>query len=552
MPCESRVPMPCESRAPVRESRWVELRERWEASTTARERAASTNSEGAASPNSANDGARDDVVDRQPLNETEGFGFRRPRHLRAVLPERVETGRTVSLIVSITAATNGAGISAPLKDFDVPSEGAVVTLSVSSRGLVPRGESEQDIRVPSDGDSEPHRFAFIAGPVGLHHVNVDAYRGGTHLGTVRLEISVEANATISEARVRTAELSTVAFEPGEVTLQVRLEEQGYRFQLLGDTLYSDVTAMMGDSRDSVEQLVAELHAMAADQSDYATPGLVRDRLKSLGIELWSSAVPKGIQEQFWEQSDRIRMLTVAADHDVIPWELLYPLNGSNDNGFLAEQFPVMRRAYAARRVTTLPIGGAAYVVPPASPSDAMVEVEAIRALLGTRAGDHGVLSELSDVRRLVLGDLGLPGIMHFACHNTFSDRSGSSITLDGGPWKPSDLAEAVQRATLADAAPLVFLNACRSAGQMAWFSQMSGWGTKFIEAGAGAFIGSLWAVRSSAARAFAEEFYQQFVGKGQPLGASSLSARQVVQSDGGDPTWLAYTVYGNPAAVATY
>jgi hypothetical protein len=53
------------------------------------------------------------------------------------------------------------------------------------------------------------------------------------------------------------------------------------------------------------------------------------------------------------------MFTIAADRDIIPRELLYPLSGSNDNGFLAEQFPVVRRAYAARRVTALPIGSAA-------------------------------------------------------------------------------------------------------------------------------------------------------------------------------------------------
>lgn len=46
------------------------------------------------------------------------------------------------------------------------------------------------------------------------------------------------------------------------------------------------------------------------------------------------------------------MFTIAADRDIIPRE-------RNDNGFLAEQFPVVRRAYAARRVTALPIGSAA-------------------------------------------------------------------------------------------------------------------------------------------------------------------------------------------------
>jgi CHAT domain-containing protein len=75
-----------------------------------------------------------------------------------------------------------------------------------------------------------------------------------------------------------------------------------------------------------------------------------------------------------------------------------------------------------------------------------------------------------------------------------------------------------------------------------------GWARQFMGAGAGAFIGSLWAVRSSSARAFAESFYHALVTEGEALGAASLQARQAIAADGGDPTWLAYTIYGNPSA----
>ena len=273
---------------------------------------------------------------------------------------------------------------------------------------------------------------------------------------------------------------------------------------------------MGESRAEISQLVAELNRMAKGVSGYSTPELVRERLKSLGIQLWRSAVPDRVKEQFWEQADRIKTFTIVGDHDFVPWELLYPMSHDYDNGFLAEQFPVVRRAYAARRVTALAIDSAAYIVPHESPSDALDEVRAIRTLLGARVGDRGILSQLSAVRELML-DPGLPSILHFACHNNF-DKEGSSVTLDGGPWRPSDLAEAVAKTTLAAGRPLVFFNACRSSGGISWFSQMSGWASSFIEAGAGAFIGSLWAVRSSAAREFAAAFYEQFVDKAQPLG----------------------------------
>ena len=47
-------------------------------------------------------------------------------------------------------------------------EGPIVAVIVSSPGLVANGDMQQDIYVPPDADSEPHRFAFLARPVGLH------------------------------------------------------------------------------------------------------------------------------------------------------------------------------------------------------------------------------------------------------------------------------------------------------------------------------------------------------------------------------------------------
>jgi hypothetical protein len=50
---------------------------------------------------------------------------------------------------------------------------------------------------------------------------------------------------------------------------------------------------------------------------------------------------------------------------------------------------------------------------------------------------------------------------------------------------------------------------------------------------------------------FAETFYDQLITQRQPLGRASLAARQTTSVlHGGDPTWLAYAVYGSPAATA--
>jgi CHAT domain-containing protein len=159
--------------------------------------------------------------------------------------------------------------------------------------------------------------------------------------------------------------------------------------------------------------------------------------------------------------------------------------------------------------------------------------------------DQGVVERLDELISLLDGP---PGVLHFACHNTFADDAGSTLSLEGGPLRPSDLAVSVQQHGLAQASPLVFFNACRTAGEVPGLMQMMGWAKQFMGAGAGAFLGSLWAVRSSAARAFADAFYRALVTDRASLGAASLAARKAIAGDDGDPTWLAYTVYGNPSA----
>jgi CHAT domain-containing protein len=120
--------------------------------------------------------------------------------------------------------------------------------------------------------------------------------------------------------------------------------------------------------------------------------------------------------------------------------------------------------------------------------------------------------------------------------------------MEGGPFRPSDLTVAVQKQGLSAASPLVFFNACRTAGEIPGLAHMMGWAKQFMGAGAGAFLGTLWAVRSSSAKVFADAFYQAFVTQRLPLGPASVQARRAISADDSDPTWLAYSIYGNPSA----
>lgn len=488
----------------------------------------------------------------QPEEHDAGGDAVEPRWLVAELAEQTSPGREVPLHVQIVR-DGPRGTGARLRPFSLPPGGARVLVTIHAPHLVALNDLQQELHVMPGRDSDVLLFRLKAPVPGPHLVTVRAYRNGTFLGEVTCQISVGHGSVTRDGPPRHAPLPSMAFDPGEVTLQVQKDEAAgtISFQLIGETFYPpEIIHFLGDSRRATEQIYAELKraAKAAARGDEDPPRM-RARMRSHGVQLWTSAVPQAVQRQFWDEAGRISAFTVLGEHDIIPWELLYPLNQGHDHmGFLAEWLPVVRRVFGQDRVRNLNLPGMAFVVPPGSPADAGLEVASLRSRLGANVIDGGVLTERAALTALI--EEGHPGLLHFACHNAFTGN-GSCVTMADGPFDPIDLASAAQLRTLRTHRPLVFFNACRSAGEIDWFGESLGWAPQFLNAGAGAFVGTLWPVRSQSALQFAEAFYDELIADGQPLGHASLAARQTIRDlHGGDPTWLAYAVYGSPAATA--
>jgi CHAT domain-containing protein len=96
----------------------------------------------------------------------------------------------------------------------------------------------------------------------------------------------------------------------------------------------------------------------------------------------------------------------------------------------------------------------------------------------------------------------------------------------------------------------VSLNACRTDGQAPLYTTIEGWAASFLRADAGAFIGSRWEVADISASAYAQEFYRAALG-GHTLGEAAHKARDAIRDSPGDPTWLAYSLYGDPAVTVS-
>ena len=182
-----------------------------------------------------------------------------------------------------------------------------------------------------------------------------------------------------------------------------------------------------------------------------------------------------------------------------------------------------------------------FVLPDNAPPTASAEVQALQAVLGGKPLRD--VTPLLDV--LERGDF---GVLHFAAHNVYQPDylTSSYVPLGQKHFDQTFVGPAFQGKFRARS-PIVFMNACRSDAMAPSYTALSGWARSFVTAGAGAFVGSLWEVRDGSATHFAQQFYRSLLA-GATLGDAMTAARKAIQADAGDPTWLAYTLYGNPAA----
>ena len=349
------------------------------------------------------------------------------RFLTGILPERAPVSARISLLVQVTR-TDFPG-SARLKQFDVPPGGATVTVTVSAPGLIPLGDLEQDLAVPSASDSEPVRFGFMAGRQGLHSVTVRAFVGGTCVGELALQVSVESGAALEEGRPQTGGYGRARSRAG----RSHPSGQPYRWRRLQFSAADRGAVPDGADRSAGRRPGSGWSPKSPPSSRRWPAASRRTRprcMPATGSGRWAPSCgptwfPKRSAASSGQKRGRIELFTIASDMDTVPWELIYPVDLDNEDGFLVEQFPVVRRVYGQGRTRSLRLdSGAAYVVPPHSQADALDEVTALRGILALDAADRGVQESLDEVFGLLES---MPSVLHFAGHNAFTDEAGSVI-----------------------------------------------------------------------------------------------------------------------------
>ncbi|BCJ39757.1 hypothetical protein GCM10010168_77870 [Actinoplanes ianthinogenes] len=464
------------------------------------------------------------------------------RYLTTSLPARARGGKRLALHASITR--DGGPGSVPTRPFPIPPSGVDVLLTVASETLEIESDAVQQVRVHPDRDSDTVLFVLTAPAPGRHEVRVRAYlaSGGGELSATVRTVEVDPAGTTDPPRTLTARLDHLAAAPDTVTLQVDRAVGGLSCRVIGADAPAALAAPLPAAL--IRDILRDAHRMAIGESAF-TPPTARRRLEDWGTTLWG-LLPPPVREDVTARlkSATVTGFTLCTDVSTLPWELLTDPAG---DGFLVDRVPLVRQTGTRPVSRTLALADPVFVLGTDPPAGAEREILRVHEMLFAAGDPHSLDDQRTLVSRIDAGDFNL---LHLACHQTNPDagRPGGVAMVDG-PFEPVSLARAAATGSLGKRCPLVFFNACGSVDGGSYDTLMGGWAEQFLRAGAGAFIGSSWAVNSPAARRFAIAFYREFAA-GVPLGQASMIARGSLNTSGADPTRLAYTIYGDPRAVA--
>ncbi|HEX6901107.1 MAG TPA: CHAT domain-containing protein [Thermoanaerobaculia bacterium] len=277
--------------------------------------------------------------------------------------------------------------------------------------------------------------------------------------------------------------------------------------------------------------------------------IARYKIEGKGGTLFEGLLPADLQRLLWDLQKKISTLQIVSDDPYIPWELLRLRRREGkrvmEGPFLCEAFAVTRWRRGAVEPSALPLRRFALVFPKTSGLPmTWGEREDLLALHGTEREVTEIPPSYVLVRNaLSTGDF---DAWHFSGHGATYTKDPNlwDLQLDDQPLRPEDLGSAAGHLGLIR--PLLFFNGCHT-GRGGWsWAGLGGWPQALLNAGAGAFVGTLWAVGDKKAHAFQKAFYELFLG-GQPIGEAVRQARLRVRDEfPGDPAWLAYTVFAHP------
>jgi len=446
----------------------------------------------------------------------------------------------------------------------------------------------QEIIVWPDKDSAPVVFYLHPRQVGHGDLTLDFLQNGNPVGTATFDVEV-TSFEIAEtdekrpARAISAEpdlappdrVLHVAWNPVAAALKFTLIQDGgasfnasFRpVQINGNPagqaaeIYRQITSLVSATDPTAEAVLK--HQLQIPAGD------VDRRVKNLGQNLWRDLIPTELKALYGKERDvwRNRTLLILSDEPHIPWELVWPFEAGvwEDDGPWCQTLRLTRWLRKDDRGNgydkapgRLPANAMAILAPNYSLLNNLPSAQDERQMMLDLMRKHKLrdLSPRQATWQRVMNLLESGGYdwIHVASHGSFypdmPDGDSALWLQRDNALRPQDIIGIDVEGYLQEHRPAFFFNACE-VGRQGWaLTRIGGWANRLISCGAGLFVGPLWSVRDASALSFATTFYQSLF-SGETLATAAHQARSAAKQ-AGDPTYLAYSVYGHPnARVAT-
>ncbi|UVK36813.1 caspase family protein [Mesorhizobium sp. AR10] len=281
--------------------------------------------------------------------------------------------------------------------------------------------------------------------------------------------------------------------------------------------------------------------------------------EGFGDALYRDYVPEAFKDVFWSLRGKgeLHSIQITSNSPTLPWELIRPQSedGAIVDGFLGMSYRLAR--WAPRNSSSqvdnpldrMAFTGVAAVAPSYVDKRSLpfqqVEIDALSKLAGYRRFDGDFVSFEKLVAEVSTG------FIHFSGHGEVNQpSSGRPVfaidlvdqSLDPDTWR------ALVIAANGKGNPFYFFNACDTGRSQMLGGFVQGWGPAVLAGGASGFIGGMWPLTDHAAAAFSTSFYG---GITTQLRDGPVYLAEILQGvrkrfyETGDPTYLAYTFYGN-------
>ena len=467
------------------------------------------------------------------------------RHLVGTVDSEVEPERALVLSLQVKTVTPQAKPAQEQSTLPVDMlEGELVAILTTDTPFKVIGPAEVRIPVPRKGDGPECGLMLRADAPGEAEIRVDVHLGVERLGILRFKVSAILRAHPGQPQSGTIGIPKVQLTPGLVKVQfIPVGEDGQLIQLVVGETFCEAHPLNIDEtvlNHELLRITAKLNAMG---EGIAPGSLSKKRLELYGIgRNLFKLLPPDFLSEFALRSTEAESLGIEGDSR-LPWELMAD---SNDVSFLSERLRISRWFHGHDQVSLIEVRKAIFAYSERM-TKARTEVKDIGALLHPGEEPTCVAESEELYERIKAGDFDL---FHFAGHTTDNDPSSpGSLELSGDDAFTLDLMAAVPDESMRRFRPVIFLNACGSADTGGGQTLFDRWASAFIKRGAGAFIGSLWNIRSVTANKFGVEVYKSVqAGEAATLGQAVDLARKRSVRDPSDPTRLAYALYGKDDA----